>query len=246
MVKTFTVNDGLASNLVYSSMEDNRGFLWVGTDNGVCRFDGKYFKRYAQPDGVPDNDVLEVIKENDGTIWINTFKQGPCYYDEASDRFVNPLKDAGIQNNIVKLVLWGKRLDQGGVVFFNTAGELVFKNKKLVSSSNRTASLFYEGGAPYWLYTGKPEGARDGTLYAYLKSRNRLDSIPLFVKEEKKPLYEISGLLKNKLYLLQGTGKIYIIQKSGDRVPFRVVEKQIDENPILIRKNGNDINISTV
>ncbi|SDE18921.1 sensor histidine kinase [Niabella drilacis] len=246
MVKMFTVNEGLASNLVYSCMEDSRGFLWVGTDNGVCRFDGKYFKRYAQPEGVPDNDVLEVIRENDGTIWINTFKQGPCYYDEAADRFVNPLKDAGIPKDIIKLVLWGKRLDEGGVVFFNTAGELVFKNRKLVPSAAKVANRFYEGSEPYWLYTGKTERSAKEEVYVYLKSRNRVDSLSLFVNKEKKSVYEISGVLKNKLYLLQNTGKIYIVQKKEGRDPFRVVTQQIDENPILIRKNGNDVNISTV
>ncbi|MGJ7032350.1 two-component regulator propeller domain-containing protein [Niabella hirudinis] len=246
MVKTFTVNDGLASNLVYSCMEDSRGFLWVGTDNGVCRFDGKYFKRYAQPEGVPDNDVLEVIRENDGTIWINTFKQGPCYYDEVADRFVNPLKDTGIQKDIIKLVLWGKRLDEGGIVFFNTAGELVFKNRKLVVSATKVANRFYEGNEPYWLYTGRPERSAKGESFVYLKGRDRVDSLLLPVNKEKRPLSEISGVLKNKLYLLQNTGKIYIIQKTAGRAPLRVLKNEMDDNPILIRKNGNDVNISTV
>lgn len=244
MVKSFTVNEGLASNLVYSCMEDDKGFLWVGTDNGVCRFDGKYFKRYALPEGVPDNDVLEVIKENDGTIWINTFKQGPCYYDETRDRFVDPLENVQIRKDFLKLVLLGKRLDAGGIVFSNAAGELVFKNKKLVSSASKIANQFYEGKEPYWMYTGKP-GKEGLKYYAYLKSRNRTDSLLLFEKETKNPLYEISFFVKNKLYILRGTGKIYIVQKSAEGSPFRVVEKQIDENPVLIRKNGNEVNVST-
>ncbi|MCF3109281.1 histidine kinase [Niabella sp. CC-SYL272] len=242
LAKAFTVNEGLASNLVYSCTEDDKGFLWVATDNGVCRFDGKYFKRYAMAEGVPDMDVLEVLKEKDGTIWINTFKQGPCYYDEASDRFIDPLKNVNIRRDFVRLVLWTRRLEEGGVVFFNTGGELVFKNKKLVPSESRTAYRFFENGKPNWMYAGNINGLK---YYAYLKSQNRLDSVLLFEKKEKMRLYEINIQLKSKLYVLRGIEKIYIIQKSSHGNPIHVVEKEIDENPLMIRENGNEINVST-
>ncbi|MBO9593242.1 MAG: hypothetical protein J7599_10040 [Niabella sp.] len=243
MAKAFTINEGLASNLVYSCAEDDRGFLWVATDNGVCRFDGKYFKRYAMPEGVPDMDVLEVLKEKDGTIWINTFKQGPCYYDEAADRFVDPLKNINVRKDFVRLVLWSRRLEEGGVVFFNTGGELVFKNKKLQPSDGRTAYRFFQDGKPNWMYAGLSK--KGPQYYAYLKSQGSLDSVNLFEKKDKMRFYEINTLLKSKLYVLRGVEKIYIIQKSSHGNPLRVVEKEIDENPLMIRENGNEINVST-
>ncbi|MCD2423123.1 histidine kinase [Niabella pedocola] len=243
MAKAFTVNEGLASNLVYSCAEDDRGFLWVATDNGVCRFDGKYFKRYAMPEGVPDMDVLEVLKEKDGTIWINTFKQGPSYYDEATDRFVDPLKNVNVRKDFVRLVLWSRRLEEGGVVFFNTGGELVFKNRKLQQSDGRTAYRFFQDGKPNWMYSGLSKNGLQ--YYAYLKSQGHLDSVLLFEKEEKMRFYEINTQLKSKLYVLRGVEKIYIVQKSGHGNPLHVVEKEIDENPLMIRENGNEINVST-
>ncbi|HEX7755008.1 MAG TPA: two-component regulator propeller domain-containing protein, partial [Niabella sp.] len=104
LFKSFSIDDGLPSNLIYSCTQDEKGFLWIATDNGVSRFDGKYFRNYSLTDGVPDNDVLEVVKEKNGTIWINTFKQGPCYYDEKTDRFIDPLKNSTVQRGFVKLV----------------------------------------------------------------------------------------------------------------------------------------------
>jgi len=59
----FTVKDGLPSNNIYACVEDNHGFLWIASDAGITRFDGKYFKVFTTKDGLPDNEVLAVVKE---------------------------------------------------------------------------------------------------------------------------------------------------------------------------------------
>ena len=88
LTNTFTTNDGLPSNLVYETVLDNDGFLWVATDNGISRFDGKRFINYSTKDGLPSNDVIQVFKQNDGTIWANCYKQPPSYFDKKHNRFV--------------------------------------------------------------------------------------------------------------------------------------------------------------
>src|SRR5471030_682329 len=89
----FTVNDGLPSNYVYRCIEDNKGFLWVATDAGIARFDGKHFQVFTTAQGLPDNEVLSVIKEKNGRIWVNCFKQKPAYFDEVKNRFINAKED---------------------------------------------------------------------------------------------------------------------------------------------------------
>src|SRR5471030_834246 len=89
----FTVNDGLPSNYIYRTVEDNKGFLWVATDAGIARFDGKHFQVFTTQDGLPDNEVLAVVKENNGRIWVNCFKQKPAYFDEVKNRFINAKED---------------------------------------------------------------------------------------------------------------------------------------------------------
>lgn len=143
--RAFTMADGLPSNHIYSCTQDDKGFLWVGTDNGVARFDGKYFQVFSGKDGVPDNDILEVVKEKDGTIWINSYKQGPSYFDEKLNRFVDPLQNEKIDKEFIKLVLWVKALPDGGIVFYNSVGECYFKNRKLIRPSSLTAYKYREG-----------------------------------------------------------------------------------------------------
>ena len=43
---SYTMDDGLAANRVYSILQDSCGFMWFGTDDGLSRFDGIAFKNY--------------------------------------------------------------------------------------------------------------------------------------------------------------------------------------------------------
>jgi len=129
----FTVNDGLPSNCVYKCVEDNSGFLWVATDAGIARFDGKHFQIFTTRQGLPDNEVLAVVKENNGHIWVNCFKQGPAYFDEMQNRFIN----AKVDSNLAKVkagtgVMYIYALQGGGVMYANEKGSFIFRNKKLI------------------------------------------------------------------------------------------------------------------
>ncbi|MDD5152106.1 MAG: two-component regulator propeller domain-containing protein, partial [Flavobacterium sp.] len=88
-ISTFSTNEGLPSNHIYDIVEDNNGFLWIATNNGIARFDGKYFYNYTVKNGLPSNDVLQVIKEKNGTIWVNCYNEVPSYFDEINNQFVS-------------------------------------------------------------------------------------------------------------------------------------------------------------
>ncbi|MEJ7693221.1 histidine kinase [Daejeonella sp.] len=129
----YTVSDGLPSNNVYRCVEDKSGFLWVCTDNGVARFDGKRFQLFTTRQGLPDNDVLEVAKENDGRIWVNSFKQKPAYFDDVQNRFINAKEDSSLAK--VKEgtgIMYSYPLKDGGILYANELGSFIFRNKKLI------------------------------------------------------------------------------------------------------------------
>ncbi|MHB1178596.1 MAG: ligand-binding sensor domain-containing protein, partial [Daejeonella sp.] len=129
----FTVSDGLPSNNVYRCVEDKSGFLWVGTDNGIARFDGKRFQSFTTSHGLPDNDVLEVIKENNGRIWVNCFKQNPAYFDEVKNRFINSKEDSSLAKVREGTgIMYSYPLKDGGVLYVNEQGSFIFRNKKLI------------------------------------------------------------------------------------------------------------------
>lgn len=76
----FTTNDGLPSSEIYCSYQDQRGFIWFGTDRGVARFDGQKFKIFTTNDGLTDNVVFNIYGGPDGKIWFGTYTGGFCFY----------------------------------------------------------------------------------------------------------------------------------------------------------------------
>ena len=138
----FTVSDGLPSNNVYKCIEDNSGFLWVATDAGIARFDGKRFQVFTTREGLPDNDVLEVIKEKSGRIWVNCFKQNPAYFDEVKNRFINSKEDSSLRVPEGTGRISAYALKEGGVVYVNEKESFVFRNKKVITyPASQTSNL---------------------------------------------------------------------------------------------------------
>ncbi len=77
-----SMEEGLPSHEVYNVFQDSRGFLWFGTDNGVCRFDGRDLDLYHVKDGLTDPVVFEISEDPDGRIWFRTFSGKLSYYEK--------------------------------------------------------------------------------------------------------------------------------------------------------------------
>ncbi|HEY8968933.1 MAG TPA: two-component regulator propeller domain-containing protein, partial [Puia sp.] len=87
----YDVKDGLAGSNVYCITQDKEGFLWMGTDGGLCRFDGVHFKNFTLEDGLPDIEVLQIFADSRGRIWMGPFTKSVCYY--AAGRIHNQEND---------------------------------------------------------------------------------------------------------------------------------------------------------
>jgi signal transduction histidine kinase/CheY-like chemotaxis protein/streptogramin lyase len=73
--QSYEVDAGLMNLAVESILQDREGFLWVGTQNGLYRFDGRGFREYGQKDGVPPDALTSLHQSPDGTLWVGN-KQG--------------------------------------------------------------------------------------------------------------------------------------------------------------------------
>ena len=79
--RRYTVANGLPSSETYSTYQDKKGFVWVCTDRGVCRFDGYRFKLYTINNGLVDNVVFSVYEDSRGRIWFLTLTGKLCYFE---------------------------------------------------------------------------------------------------------------------------------------------------------------------
>lgn len=70
-IKHLTVKDGLPSNVINTGMQDRDGFLWLGTREGLVRFDGKKFKVYNREEfGLYSNNIIKICQIDDDWLWL--------------------------------------------------------------------------------------------------------------------------------------------------------------------------------
>lgn len=74
--KSLTIEDGLSQSQVHCIIQDQKGYLWIGTDaGGLCRYDGRSFNIYGTSDGLSHSQVFSLCEDTlKGTIWIGTRK----------------------------------------------------------------------------------------------------------------------------------------------------------------------------
>jgi diguanylate cyclase (GGDEF)-like protein len=64
--------DGLGNLNVRCLFQDHTGFLWVGTDNGLFRYDGGSFRAFGHAEGLPDTEIVSLAESPDGSLWVGT------------------------------------------------------------------------------------------------------------------------------------------------------------------------------
>ena len=72
----FTTDQGLASNNVISVFEDKQGILWIGTNGGLSKYDGKTFQNFTKTDGLSSNQLRQTFEDKSGNLWIATLGGG--------------------------------------------------------------------------------------------------------------------------------------------------------------------------
>jgi ligand-binding sensor domain-containing protein/serine phosphatase RsbU (regulator of sigma subunit) len=78
--RNFSSEDGLAEPYVYSVVQDGNGYLWLGTGNGLSRYNGFTFDNFTTADSLADNFITSGI--NDGnSLWFGHMNGGLSYYD---------------------------------------------------------------------------------------------------------------------------------------------------------------------
>ena len=70
--KFYGEEEGLQSLAVQVVLQDRAGFLWVGTQNGLFRYDGNRFAGFGKTDGLPDAHIESLHESIDGTLWVGT------------------------------------------------------------------------------------------------------------------------------------------------------------------------------
>ena len=88
--RSLTISNGLAGSHVNCIYKDKSGFVWMGTDAGLSRFDGFRFKNFycssTDKTSLLNNQVTDILEDAQGKLWVQTVG-GYCIYDPATESF---------------------------------------------------------------------------------------------------------------------------------------------------------------
>lgn len=90
---SITVNDGLAHRTAHDLVQDEEGYIWIATNNGLNRYDGRSMQTYRwdiqDEYSLPDNRINNLLNSKDGRLWIISGQGKLSYHDGQGERFIN-------------------------------------------------------------------------------------------------------------------------------------------------------------
>lgn len=116
--RQLTVFDGLPSNTVNRMAEDGYGYLWIATNDGLARYDGRNYRVWRAEDGLRDNHVWSVHVDARNQLWIGTENAGLAMMsaDRRELRFFDRASHPVIGSNTI----WSIASTADGTVWFGT------------------------------------------------------------------------------------------------------------------------------
>jgi ligand-binding sensor domain-containing protein len=145
----FNLQQGLSQGSVYCILQDHKGFMWFGTQDGLNQYDGYNFIVYRHnkynPSSISDNFIKAIHEDQQGNIWIGTLSGGLDRFDRSTGNFTsyqfNENDPAGISSDNISSIFQ----DQSGDLWIGTDNGL---NKMVVTPSGQTSFItFYHNSS---------------------------------------------------------------------------------------------------
>lgn len=124
----YSVEEGLSNRSVFTISQDKKGFIWFGTSDGLCRFDGIRFKVFKNSvddvSGISSSHINKVFTDSKGVVWVGT-PTGLNRYDEERDIFENIIFKGRTLAKVSSIYE-----DSGGFLWIGASGSLYKVSEK--------------------------------------------------------------------------------------------------------------------
>ena len=143
LLRPFIKVPGPASKSIYSIFQDSKGYLWLGTEAGVSRYDGYSFTNFTRDDGLSDNDIFYIHEDYKGRIWFLTYNGEPTIYDHGKIRTAT---NCAFLKNVKPGTLASGFLNKGDSIWYMTlhktylfVGDRLIAIKELSAEARRNS-----------------------------------------------------------------------------------------------------------
>ncbi|MGG9960408.1 ligand-binding sensor domain-containing protein [Ferruginibacter sp. SUN106] len=203
----YTTTQGLPNNYVTSIMQDSRGFLWIATQEGLSRFDGKNFKNFyaAKNDSIVKNNLFSNISEyKKGHLVLNNSEHIICFNTYTEEFYNVPV--FGVKPTSLD------KQQHGNTYYVNSLNKGYLLNNKLeiIDSINKPPGA--EGDD--WLHIFYLEGdsvvlQHNGKLFLYNTRQRKYESFPSgfgFSDKNQPSLFYYFDSVKKEIYFSDRPG----------------------------------------
>jgi ligand-binding sensor domain-containing protein/signal transduction histidine kinase len=215
------LDEGLSQSVVNCILQDQQGFLWIGTEDGLNRFDGYHFKVFRpdadNPFSLSDRWITSLVEDPQGTLWVGTRLGGLNRYDPRTGEFTRFLHDPVDPESLSHDHVTALFPDEQGLWIGTENGldHIDYRNGSVTHlrsfaddpnslSSNMITSLYKDNHDVLWI------GTLDGGLNRYNQSGN---SFQTYKYNNEDP----DSLSSNRVLSIQGdeTGNLWVGTANG-------------------------------
>ncbi|WP_448701268.1 two-component regulator propeller domain-containing protein [Mucilaginibacter sp. AW1-3] len=166
MFKNINVDNGLSQNTVMSVLQDNKGYIWVGTFDGLSRFNGLEFKVFKNDPNVAgtisNNKINKLFKDKEGNIWAGTIDGLNLYNPDKESFTCFKTADSNTSYTVLDLAQ-----DETGVIWVGTAdhglyyldqktvkGDTHLLTKSAICGQSKITCLYIDHEQKLWIGVG--------------------------------------------------------------------------------------------
>jgi ligand-binding sensor domain-containing protein/signal transduction histidine kinase len=143
----YSINDGLSQSVVNCIFQDSKGYIWIGTQNGLNRFNGETFDIYttnpADSASISNNWIYAIAEDNDGNLWVGT-KGGLNKYLANQNKFIQINWQTDFTYDITQYCYDVVCLKNGNILI-NTPPIISVYNPKEQNFTHFKSQLKYDG-----------------------------------------------------------------------------------------------------
>lgn len=237
----YTFETGLGSDYIWPIVEDKKGRLWIGTEEGVSVYDGKSFTLYSTKQGLCEGKIVTIIEDIKGNIWLGSDLGGLTMYNGKTFSVLN--EALGLVGNVVNSIYE----DKAGNIWIGTndgiskynGSQIVNFNEKSGLSSNIIESFIEDDKGNIWCGTAKG-------LCVILNNINNkeLPKIIQFKSEDglkSESFFLNSALLDSKNRMWWGNGEALTMLDMNE-FKFNETKPRVQLSNLFIQGNYYDFN----